>query len=158
RRLARTGLADQPHTFAGVDVDADLVQHGFGTTSGSVVDFQVGNAQQRLRGRHLSAPCFSPVASTAPDSSSRALREAVPSMVDEMSSRVYSSCGDSNSVLTSFVSSTSPALITTTRSQMSATTPKSWVTMTSAIEYSDCSSRSSSSTSAWTVTSRAVVG
>ena len=55
-------------------------------------------------------------------------------------------------------STTWPAYITTTRSQMSATTPRSWVTKTIAIPVSRCSTRSRSRICAWIVTSSAVGG
>ncbi len=56
------------------------------------------------------------------------------------------------------VSTARPAYITCTRSAMPATTPRSWVIMITAAPVSCCAVRSTSSTWAWMVTSRAVVG
>ena len=51
-----------------------------------------------------------------------------------------------------------PAYITATVSHTSATMPKSWVIMIMEVSYFSLSSLISSSTWAWMVTSRAVVG
>ena len=51
-----------------------------------------------------------------------------------------------------------PAYITSTRSQMPATTPRSCVIMISAVSRSATSARSRSRICAWIVTSSAVVG
>ena len=55
-------------------------------------------------------------------------------------------------------STTRPAYMTTTRSAMSATTPRSWVISRTAVPISVRRSRSTSRIPAWTVTSSAVVG
>ncbi len=55
-------------------------------------------------------------------------------------------------------STTRPAYITATSSQVSATTPRSWVMSSTAIFRSVCSPRMSSRICAWMVTSSAVVG
>ena len=55
-------------------------------------------------------------------------------------------------------STTCPAYMTTTRSAVSATTPRSWVISMTAMPSSSCSSRISSRICAWIVTSSAVVG
>ena len=62
------------------------------------------------------------------------------------------------SASTSARSTMSPSFMTLTVSHRSATTPRLWVTRIIASPRSRLSSRSSSSTSAWTVTSSAVVG
>ncbi len=51
-----------------------------------------------------------------------------------------------------------PAYMTSTRWAMPATTPRSWVISTIPAEVFSCTRRRVSSTWAWTVTSRAVVG
>ncbi len=70
----------------------------------------------------------------------------------------YGCCGPREERSRSAVSTISPAYITATRCAISATTPRSWVMSRIAMPRRRCSSRSSSSTCAWMVTSSAVVG
>ena len=67
-------------------------------------------------------------------------------------------CGAANSSSTGASSTVRPAYMTTTRSATSATTPRSWVMSTIAVPRRSRSSRITSSTPAWIVTSSAVVG
>src|SRR5690606_24264057 len=77
---------------------------------------------------------------------------------DLRSPSVYGCAGCSNRRKTSASSTTRPAYITTTRSAISATTPKSWVISRIAVSNFSFTSRISSKICAWMVTSRAVVG
>src|SRR3954469_558794 len=63
-----------------------------------------------------------------------------------------------NNVAVDAFSTTCPAYITSTSSARPATTPRSWVTSSSAMKRSRCCASSRSSTCACTVTSSAVVG
>ena len=71
---------------------------------------------------------------------------------------MYGCAGARNSSEAGETSTTSPAYMTTMLVQKSATTPKSWDTNKTAIPISCWSDRKRSSSSAWTVTSSALVG
>ena len=71
---------------------------------------------------------------------------------------VYGCAGWRNSVRTGACSTTRPAYITTTASQLSATTPRSWVMSMTAMPALGLQPLSSSRICAWIVTSSAVVG
>ena len=75
-----------------------------------------------------------------------------------MSPIVYGCRGDWKIVWTSPDSTIRPAYMTSTRSQSSATMPRSWVIRMIAALVSVCTVFSTSSTWAWIVTSSAVVG
>ncbi|EAU65581.1 conserved hypothetical protein [Stigmatella aurantiaca DW4/3-1] len=71
---------------------------------------------------------------------------------------VYGWAGRAKRAFTGACSTTRPAYITTTASQLSATTPRSWVMSITAIPRSAWSRLSRSRICAWIVTSSAVVG
>ena len=74
------------------------------------------------------------------------------------SPRVYGCCGRAYSSSTGACSTTSPEYMTTTRSAMPATTPRSWLTQTTAVPRRSCRSCTRSRICACVVTSSAVVG
>ncbi len=78
--------------------------------------------------------------------------------IERSSASVYGICMSENSVAVGAFSTTWPAYITSTSSARPATTPRSWVTSSSAMKRSRCWASSTSSTCACTVTSSAVVG
>ena len=71
---------------------------------------------------------------------------------------VYGCCGCANSSCTGASSTLRPAYMTSTRSAMSATTPRLWVISTIAVPSRSRMSRIRSRIPAWIVTSSAVVG
>ena len=71
---------------------------------------------------------------------------------------MYGWRGRANSSGVVAVSTTNPAYITQIRWVMSATTPRSWVMISTEVPLWTVSSRMTSMTCAWIVTSRAVVG
>ena len=75
-----------------------------------------------------------------------------------MSPIVYGCRGFSKIVCTSAASTARPPYMTTTRSQSSATSPRSWVMRIVAACVSRCAVFSTSMIWAWIVTSSAVVG
>jgi peptide/nickel transport system ATP-binding protein len=96
---------------------------------------------------------------TIPWTGRKRSRERRPTRgIEASSARVYGCFGSRNSERTSAVSTTRPRYITTTRSAISAITPRSWVIMTMPAPVSSFSRRIRSRIWAWVVTSSAVVG
>src|SRR5262245_26184599 len=83
---------------------------------------------------------------------------ALPRAMEASSPRAYGCAGRANSCATGASSTLRPAYMTTTRWQVSATTPKSCVMSTIAAPVLALSSSMSFRTWAWMVTSSAVVG
>ena len=163
RGLARARLADQAERLAGADVQRDAVQRlerRLAEARGRDTRRRPGRRRAAARRRCGRRRCVSCLASVLRRSDGRE-RGAGLGVLEgrvEQHPRVRVLRVGEQLPRPGRSRRSRPVCITATWSQMSATTPKSWVTRIMPMLRSCWSERIRSSTSAWTVTSSAVVG